>query len=254
MIPADYDVYKMSKSELRDYFLTTVPLLVLCGYVFYGGWMIPLITGCLSIFGLRRYRKALAEKQKNLLRGQFKDMLYSVASSVTSGRHLGEALMESERTVALIHGQESILAREIRNMVRIMQETNCSEETVLIDLASRSHLTEISDFTDVCITCRKTGGDLSRMIYKAVDILTDNIDLQKEKEVLLSQKKLESNLLAAMPVAVTGLVKISSSGYLDLMYTTLTGRVLMTIAFATTAFSWLWSRRLTDLDAWMKIR
>ncbi len=105
----------------------------------------------------------------------------------------------------------------------------------LRDLAGRSHIDEISEFVDVCITCRRTGGDIGSLIGKASEIITQNIELMREKNVLLSQKRLESRLLALMPPVVILLINMSSSDYLFLMYTTLEGRLIMTISLLCTA-------------------
>ncbi|MGI6206507.1 MAG: type II secretion system F family protein [Anaerovoracaceae bacterium] len=180
------------------------------------------------------------------LRIQFKDMLYSISSSVSSGRHLKEAIIDAEAPAALIHGGDSMIVREIRNMKRIMTETNCSEDVVFTDLAKRSKIREIADFTDVCITCKYTGGDLTAMIDKAVLLLGENIELQREKDVMLSQKKLESKILVVMPVALTALVNLCSADYLAVMYQTFLGRIIMTAAFLGTAGSYLWSSRMIN--------
>lgn len=245
-VPADYSSYVLSGEEKRNYFIKAVLSLFICGYVFYGNIFAAVAAGALSLAGLKTYKKALAEKRRGRLRNEFKDMLYSVSSSVSSGRHLNEAIEEAESAVALIHGSDSILAAEIRNMIRVMKETNCSEDTVLIDLSRRAGIREISDFTDVCLTCKYSGGDLTKMIGKAVYLLTQNIELQKEKEMLLSQKKLECRILAVMPVAITAFINIASADYLTMMYTTLAGRLIMTVAMAATVGSFLWSSRMIN--------
>ena len=243
-IPSDYNVYRLSGTEFRDYFVKASLALFICGYVFYGSFVAAVAAGALSFLGLKRYKKLLADKRKRELRAQFKDLLYSVSSSVSSGRHLNEALEDSERAVSLIHGSDSILAAEIHNMCRVMRDTNCSEDEVLTDLSRRSGVREISDFTDVCLSCKYSGGDLPRMISKAVYLLTQNIELEKEKDVLLFQKELESRILAVMPVAVTALINLSSGDYLAAMYTTFTGRIIMTAAMTGTVGSFLWSSRM----------
>lgn len=247
-VPSDYSQYNLSKTELRDYLFKSSLALFICGYIFYGNLPAALTAGAFSLAGLKSYRKSLADKRKSQLRVQFKDLLYSVSSSVSSGRHLNEALEDSESAVALIHGNDSILALEIRNMCRVMRETNCSEDVVLTDLSKRSGVREISDFTDVCLTCKYSGGDLTKMISKAVYLLTQNIELQKEKDVMLSQKKLECRILAVMPVAVTAMINLTSGDYLSMMYTTFTGRVIMTAALAGTLGSFLWSSRMINAD------
>ena len=253
LLPENYDIYRLSGSELQNYFTITVLVIFCTGYVFYRSVPAALVMCLLSVAGLPHYRGMLADRRKNMLRLQFKDMLYSVSSSVTAGRYLPEAIEESYDAVSLIHGSDSILAIEIKNMVRQMKEANSSDETVLRSLAERSRIREITDFSDACSTCRRTGGDLNRMIQRSAELLSHNIEIQKEKEVLMAQKKLESRLLAGMHVAVTGLINLSSSDYLDVMYDTALGRILMTVAFAGTVFSFLYSMKMTYTEGQVNI-
>lgn len=180
-------------------------------------------------------------------------MLYSISSSVNAGRHLGEAISESEDSVVMIHGPDSIIVNEIRHMKIQMNEMNCSEEIVMMDFAERSHVTEISDFMEVWTICRKTGGDLANAVYRAAEQLSENMDLKREKDVLMSQKKLETKILALMPGAVIALIRLSSSGYMDVMYETLTGRLLMTAAFIANIGAFIWSNRLTEGDKYLEV-
>lgn len=246
MVPSSYDVYILSAKELRGYFLKTYGVIFLCAYVFYKNLAIALIAGLFSAAGLGVYRKSLAEERRNQIRLQFKDMLYSMSSSITSGRHLQEAIGDSLETVTLIHGEDAILAAEIRNMRRLMNETNCTAEDAMQDMADRSGVKEIADFTDVCVICQYTGGNLADMIAKAVMLLTQNIELQREKEVMLSQKKLECRILALMPVMVTAMINLASADYLSVMYTTVIGRLIMTAALSVNAASFLWSMKMIE--------
>lgn len=246
MIPEDYDRYKLSGRERRDYLLVSMSLLAVCGYLYFANWTVAAVLAATSFLGIPAYKKTLAEKRKLILRNQFKDMLYSISSSISSGRHFGEALADSERAVVMIYGEDCLLAREIRNMKRIMRETNCSEETVLRDLAERSHVREIIDFNDSCAVCRTTGGNLNSMVMKAVNVLTQSIELEKEKEVLLSEKRLESRILSFMPVIVIALINLMSADYLEAMYSTTGGRMVMALSFALTAGSAIWCMRLME--------
>ena len=244
MVPLSYDEYTFSAKELRDYLMKSYAALFICAYVFYRNLPFALAAGVFCAAGLGIYRKALIEERKNSIRTQFKDMLYSISSSITSGRHLKEAISESLETVVLIHGENAVLAAEIRNMCRLMNETNCTAETALQDLTERSGVKEIADFTDVCVICQYTGGNLADMIAKAVMLLTQTIELQREKDVMLSQKKLECRILALMPVLVTALINLTAADYLEVMYTTVIGRGIMTAALFVNAASYLWSMNM----------
>ena len=244
MVPLSYDEYTFSGKELRRYFVKSYSALFVCAYVFYRNLPVALAAGACCAAGLGIFRNSLIEERRNKIRLQFKDMLYSISSSITSGRHLKEAIEESLETVVLIHGEHAVLAAEIRNMCRLMKETNCTAENALQDLSDRTGVKEIADFTDVCVICQYTGGNLADMIAKAVMLLTQNIELQREKDVMLSQKKLECRILALMPVLVTALINLTAADYLAVMYTTVIGRGIMTAALFVNAASFLWSMNM----------
>ena len=86
------------------------------------------------------------------------------------------------------------------------------------------------------------------MILKAVYVLTENIELEREKEVLLSEKKIESRILTCMPIIVIALINLLSSDYLEVMYTTVLGRFIMTVSFLLTMISFLWSSKMMEKE------
>ena len=244
----DYDVYVMEKKEKGKVLLLCVLGAALCGYLYFHSYIAAAAASVCSVFLLPVYKRVKADAAKNDLLIQFRDFLYSVSASVHTGRSLEEALGEACGPLTMIYGDECSMVQELKRMVTVIQDTNCSAEPLLRDLAGRSHIDEISEFVDVCITCRRTGGDIGSLIGKASEIITQNIELMREKNVLLSQKRLESRLLALMPPAVILLINMSSSDYLFLMYTTLEGRLIMTISLLCTAGAFLWSFKLISFD------
>ncbi len=247
-VRADYDNYVMGGRERRRVLLAGILGSVVCGYLYFHSYAAGAVTALCSIFLLPVYKRMKADAGKNDLRLQFRDFLYSVSASVNTGRSLEEAMEDAYGMLIMIYGEKSCMAEELKRMIHVIRDTNCSAEPLLRDLAERSHIHEISEFVDVCVTCRRTGGDLASLIAKASDIITQNIELTREKHVLLSQKRLESRILALMPPAVIFLINMSSSDYLSLMYTTAEGRLIMGISLLGTAGSFLWSFRLISFD------
>lgn len=245
---ADYDVYKMGTGERRKVAALGILGSVMCGYLYFHSFIAGAAAAVCSAFLLPVYKKVRAEAGKNELRLQFRDFLYSVSASVNTGRSLEEAMEDARGTLSMIYGEESSMAEELKRMINVIRDTNCSAEPLLRDLARRSHIHEISEFVDVCMTCRRTGGDFASLIGKASDIITQNIELTREKHMLLSQKRLESRILALMPPAVIFLINLSSSDYLSLMYTTVEGRLIMAVSLMSTVGSFLWSFRLISFD------
>lgn len=244
----DYDVYRMDVKERSKVFALVITAGVLCGYLYFRSLFACALFGILSLGVIPMYKKLKSDERKRKLRAEFRDFLYSISSSVNAGRSLEEAMEEAVGPVSLIHGDKCCMVSELERMNLIIRETNSGAEPLLRDLALRSHLDEISEFVDVCATCRKTGGDMNTLILKASDIITQHIELEREKEVVLSEKKLESRILALMPPAVILLINISSSDYLAMMYMTTTGRLIMAASLISTIGSFLWSFKLISFD------
>ncbi len=244
----DYDVYSMGRDEKVNILLLSGLLFGVCGYLYFHSLAVSAAAIPLSIFVLPIYKKMKVNRQKYDLRMQFRDFLYSISSSVNTGRNLEEALEDAYEPITLLYGRDCYMARELFRMNSVIRETNCSAEPLMKDLAYRSHIDEIVEFVDVCMTCRKTGGDINALIAKASNIITQNIELAREKHALLSQKRLESRLLALMPPVVVLFINMSSSDYLSMMYMTAEGRLIMAVSLAATVGSFLWSFRLISLD------
>ncbi len=244
----DYSIYNMKPEERRNVMMLGALCAGCCGYLYFHSLIVSLVMIFLSAFLLPVYKRKKAEDRQHQLRLEFRDFLYAVSSAVNTGRSLEEALEDAWEPVMLIHGEGCMMASEISWMNHVIRETNCGAEPLLRDLARRSHIDEITQFVDVCTACRKTGGDLSALIVKASAIITQNIELTQEKHALLSQKKLESTILAAMPPAVIFLIHMASSDYLVMMYETFEGRLIMAGSLMATLGSFLWSYRLISFD------
>lgn len=72
---------------------------------------------------------------------------------------------------------------------------------------------------------------MEKAIRKAVAILIDRIELEREIRTLTAQKRMEFIILIAMPPVMILFLRVTSGQYLAVMYETSAGRVLMTMAF-----------------------
>ena len=89
---------------------------------------------------------------------------------------------------------------------------------------------DIESFVDVYLSIRETGGDMEKVISKTADILTDKISIEKEIKAIISQKQVEAKIITAMPLVILAGLNITSSGYIDPLYETPAGRIIMTVS------------------------
>ena len=243
-----YDCYQLIGKERICFYVVAGVFLAGVGYLFYKSVVISLLFAALAYPARRSYCRYLVAKRRRELSYQFRDLLYSLSASFATGRQMQEALEEAEESLRLIYHEGDSICIELSYMVKRMRESKESEEELLWDFASRSHIAEIQSFVDIYSICRKTGGNMERVVMKTVNVLLDKIDIQREIHMLTAQKRIEAYLLTAIPFVVILFLQTVSPNYLSVMYETIAGRSLMSLALGGILCSYLWSMKLTQIE------
>lgn len=244
----DYSVYQLSKKERMQFSILLFCSALGASYVFYASFIPLLLYPLAYLRAEKAYCNYLADRRKNALLLQFRDLLYSLSASLATGRHMEEALRESEENLLDIYGSESDLLGEIRNMLRKIKETGDSDLTVIEDFARRAALEDIEDFTEVFRACRETGGNLVVAVNKAAAIIGEKINIEREIKTMVTQKKYEGRIITMMPVVIILFLQMMSPDYLEVMYTTAAGRILMSLALGAIVFAYWMIERITDIE------
>ena len=248
LIPYSYLTYDLSGEEKLKFLLICALGLWCVAFLFYQSIILSIIFSTLSYPGLRPYRSYLADKRRRELKEQFRDMLYSISASVSTGRQMPEALAEAEKNIRLIYGEDSQIGLELSFIVKRLTEYRESEDEILKDFAERTCIDDISDFVDIYLTCRETGGDLIKVLSKASDIIIDKITIEKEIRTITAQKRFEAKILTAIPFVIILFLQVFSPDYLAALYEGVLGRLVMTAALVGIGISYFWSMRLTKID------
>ena len=244
----DYSEYILSKSEKIRFLTISYIIASAVAFLFYHSIILSLALGLSAFFLLRPYSGYLAEKRRNYLLMQFKDMIYSMSSSLVSGRQLAESLSDSLEGLSLIYDDNSPLNLELNFMVRNINENRESEDQLLSDFAQRSHCEDIINFAEVCLICRKTGGDMTKVLSDTSRIITDKISIQKEIKSITAQKKLEGRIITVMPIAVVAGLNVLSPDYVANLYNTLSGRIIMSVSLLGIGFAYYLTERITKIE------
>ena len=244
----DYSVYVLSTREKVNFLAVGYICTFAVVYLFYHSIWLSLVSGVMPVFVLNRYSSFLAGKRRDYLLIQFRDMLYSVSASVAAGRQLGEAFEESLESLKLMYSEDSPLLQELESMVRNIRENKQNDVKLLFQFAQRSHCEDIQNFAEVCLTCSRTGGDLMEVLRNTSEVLADKMDIERQIAAFTAQKRLEGRIITVMPVAVIICLDLFSPDYLDVLYTTLTGRLIMTLALAGICVAYRIADKLTRIE------
>lgn len=239
----DYSKYEMSNRENLLFFSSGYCLMAGIAFLFYHSFLLSILCGLVIILLRPFYEKYQVQRRRQKLTLQFKDMLYSLSSSIAAGRHMSEALCEAHDNLSNMYEKTEPIMLELAHMKKSIKENNESDKVLLEDFAKRASHEDISNFVQVYITCRSTGGDTESIIGKASTVLTDKMNIEREIRAITAQKKLEGRLISVMPAGMLLVLNLLSPAYISPLYTTVIGRLIMTAALLLTAYGiWLMER------------
>lgn len=161
-----------------------------------------------------------------MLASQFKEGMVVLASALSAGYSIENALAAGEQELALLYGTEGLITREFAAMVQQIR-TNRSVEQLLMDFADRSGLEDIQNFSEVFSVAKRSGGDLGGMMRHTADIIRDKMQVREEIVTLTASKQFEQKIMNLIPFFIVFYVDGTSPGFFEQMYGTGVGRMLM---------------------------
>lgn len=243
----DYKVYAFSKQHYIFLALGCFMGCLLIGEIFYGKVALAALSPLVFILVKKPCGVYLAKKRSLLIRDQFRDVLYSFSASFATGRHMREAMKEAIPYISDIHGTESVMAVELKNMVLLLESTGEGELRLWQNFAERSGLEDVQDFASVFKACRDTGGDLVGAASRAAEVISEKITLEAEIKTMAAQRKFEGRIIGIMPVLMIGFLRMTSPGYMDAMYKTGFGRLVMSGALLAMGFAVYLTEKITEI-------
>jgi tight adherence protein B len=127
-----------------------------------------------------------------------------------------------------------IIAAEAQAPVREEFKTVVEDQTLGLPLEDavqrlpeRIPLPEASFFAIVVAIQARTGGGLSEALGNLSSVLRDRQKMRAKIRAVSSEAKASASIIGSLPVAVGGLVYLTSPKYISLLFTTLTGHVVL---------------------------
>jgi tight adherence protein B len=236
----EYSVYRLSRRQ----FVGSTAVGALAGfaavYLFYLSIPAAAAAACLGLLAPKKYREYLRLKRQAKLRLQFKEMLFSLSSSLAAGRSVENAFLASLGDLRLMYP-------ESRSDLMLELEAICHRfsngdplEAGLADFSLRSGVDEIRQFADVFITCKRTGGNLIEIIRRTSQIIGEKIEINQEIAVMIASKRFEARIMTGVPFAFMGFLHWTAPDYMAPLYSSAVGYLVITaVLLLLAACSWL---------------
>ena len=246
MLPvSSYERYTLSFREYVRLLFRALLITALFTFVFYRNLLFFLFLLPLAFLFPFTQRKALAAARRRKLLLAFREALSLLASSLSAGYSLENALRESLCELSVLYGNTSLIVREFSYLLRQIG-MNIPPEQAVDDFARRSGLDDIKTFARVLRIARKSGGDLAGILRRTSEVIGDRIQIKEEILTLTAARRFEQRVMNLVPLFMILYVDFSSPGFFRVMYETLLGRLVMTLCLATYLFALYLSQRISS--------
>ncbi len=200
------------------------------GYVFYSGLYAVMFAMPLGLAAVPLHQRKRAARERERFVQQFKDLLYYLSVSLSAGKSLESSLKEAARSLSGQYGRNDSLLMEELGSINRRLEIREPVERLLGELADKTGLEDVRSLADVVSVCRRAGGNLVEVMQQSVHILREKMEICREMETAWAAKKLEQRILCISPVLLVLMVRMGSGDFMEPMYGTAIGRIIMTAA------------------------
>lgn len=175
------------------------------------------------------------------------DALTAMNVAVQAGYSAENAVRASVKDLGRLYEKGSDILDEFR-YIESQLRLNVPVEELFLDLGKRSGVEDIENFAAVFYTAKRTGGDMTQVIQKVARMLSDKIEVKKEIEATLAAKKSEQMVMSIMPAGIICYLKLTSPGFLDVLYGNPFGICAMTVCMVIYGLSYWLGVKIVDIE------
>ena len=125
---------------------------------------------------------------------------------------------------------------------------NMSAEEVLKGFAERTGQEDIENFVNVFAAAKKSGGDSIAVIRDAVKIISGKIDTEKEIQTMIASKKMEFDIMCAVPFAIILYMKLTFGEFLNVLYGNMAGAAIMSLCIFVYMGAYVYGRKIIRIE------
>ena len=173
----NYQEYIYTKKELITYLCCGLLLSSLLAYLFYQSIIAVILFSPLSLVYIKQKRLQLIEKRKWQLNLEFREGILCLSAALNAGYSIENAFMEAIKDLRMMYSDESYIIPEFEYITQQIK-MNVTVEEALKELAQRSDIEDISNFSEVFSTAKRTGGDIIKVMRVTGRNINDKIEMR----------------------------------------------------------------------------
>ena len=244
----NYDVYNMQLKEKVAIVLTAAFVLTIIAFIFYRKRfvMIAIISG-FSLLAPKYIVKKKIKQQKRNINRQFKDALYALSSSLSSGKSIENAMADVVKDLLIQYHEKERIVIEFQ-LIHKKISYNTSVYDAILDFAKRSHCEDIKNFASVLEVTKTSGGETNKIIKRTARMITEKFEVKEDINLLVEGKKSEMRGLIFMPIILVLLLSITAKDYMAPVFVTQMGLIGTTVSIVLIVIGQLIANKILDIE------
>ena len=193
-------------------------------------------TSLVIVIGFWSYTQHCISKNAALLERQLVDALGIAARALRAGHPL--------------LGAFQLISEEIDEPLKDIFLRICQEQMLGLDLkdsiqkvAQSSYNSELKFFATAVAIQLQSGGNLADLMDSLASVIRSRMKLNRRVRVMTAQTQFSKRLLIALPIIMFFFMDISNPQYMEPLYTTMTGRLMLVMMASSILFgAWVMNR------------
>ena len=235
----------LNKKENLVNALVIVIVLLYVAKLFYGSIFYGIILVPIGVILYKQRKKQMYIKRQKKLEQQFKDMLICLSDSIKTGYSIQNAIREAYKDVVSMYGMDSEISKELREVISKLK-FNVNVEAVLSEMADNMNIYNAKLFVNTFSVVKRTGGSIPNIIRRVTDEIVLKENINQEIEAAITEKRMEQKIMSIIPMLLIVYVNFASPGFLDVMYNSLIGKIIMTICVMLYFAAFLWGEKIVN--------
>lgn len=227
--------------------LKTTVVFALIVYVFYESFvMAPLLLPVWFLY-MRDWLTDMVKKKEQQFRIQFRDSIQELSAVLKAGYSVENAIREVSRELIPLYDKDARIRKEYDRMTHQL-DMKMPVADILEQFAGRTGQEDVEDFVNVFAAAKKSGGDSITIIRNAVRIISGKIDTEKEIQTMIASKKLEFEIMCAVPFVIILYMKLTFGEFLSVLYGNPAGTVIMTVCLCVYIAAYSIGRKIIRIE------
>lgn len=203
--------------------------------------LIAAILGALGFMLPALWVRLRIQRMVHRMNEQLEEMITMVSNSLRAGFGLLQAFDLAAQQM------QPPLATELKRLIRDTR-MGASLEDALIAFGQRVESYDLDMIIIAILIQRSVGSNLSEVLDKVAHTIRERARIKGEIQTLTAQKKLSGWIVGLMPIALVAIIFIITPDYMEPLFTTGVGRLLLVVGATLDIIGLLIIRRIVNIE------